>query len=262
MKFCLISPKMLRKNPNHLSNSLILIQENEEIIILNKKIIYDGKIPFVKASYKGYVGYINARYLKGLVLKTYKTDSIKYPKKSVIANGTAKGLILKIPQQNKFNSFCKKHGCSVAAVTTALQLHNILLSPAEVWVFAKKFLSGYTGSKLTIFGTEKVINKKCPGKAQWEPFTGKNKLAVKEDIKKAVLNGYFVLFEQKNPIHTNTIIGRDIKGKYVIATNGTTKKVTLNYLVKKALVGYKSRNKQRNWFKGSQYGAGYVIVRK
>ena len=72
-----------------------------------------------------------------------------------------------------------------------------------------------------------------------------------------------MLFEQKSPIHTNIIIGRAANGKYVIATNGKVKKVTLNYLIKKALKGYKSEKKQCNWWNGrSAAGAGYVIVKR
>lgn len=252
----------LRENPLHTSKALITVPAGGEINITGKKYIYDGKIPFIRAIYNGHVGYINARYVRGLVLKISKTDNSKYPKKIIVSNGTSSGLVIKDPQQKKFNSFCKSHGCSMAAVTVAAQLHGIFKSPSEVWAYAKAHLGGYTGSKLTIYGTAKVINLYA-GKAiaTWKPITGNNNTEVVKDIQSAVKKGYFVLVEQKNPIHTNVIVGRAANGKVVIATNGTTKQTTIKKLVSGALHGEKSKDKQRNWFKGSKHGAGYVIVK-
>ena len=262
MKLKIIKNVNLKKSAKESSPTLFSsIPVNSEIKIIGKKIKYDGNTPFIKVQYDNLTGFINAKYILGLFIKSKSTSNKKYPKTAIIANGDT-DLTIKIPQQTQFGDFCKLHGCSVAAVTTALQIHNILLSPSSVHTYAKSFLSGYTGSKLTICGCYKVINKKTPGKAVWKPFTGDDKDKVKENIENAIKKGYFVLFEKKNPIHTNTIIGRAVNGKYVIATNGTIKKVTLNYLIKKALKGYKSEKKQRNWFKGSQYGAGYVIVKR
>ena len=251
----------LKATSKNSSSTLLTVPKNNEIEVIGRKIKKDGNKLYLKVKYNGVVGYVDPTYIIGLFIDSKKTNNKKYPKKAIISNNGEK-IVLKIPQQTQFGEFCKLHGCSVAAVTTALQIHNILLSPSSVHTYAKSFLSGYTGSKLTIYGCYKVINKKCPGKAVWKPFTGDDKDKVKENIENAIKKGYLVLFEQKNPIHTNTIIGRAVNGKYVIATNGTIKKVTLNYLIKKALKGYKSEKKQRNWFKGSQYGAGYVIVKR
>lgn len=251
----------LKATSKNSSSTLLMVPKNNEIEVIGRKIKRDGNKLYLKVGYDGTVGYVDPTYIIGLFIDSKKTNNKKYPKKAIISNDGEK-LVLKIPQQTQFGEFCKLHGCSVAAVTTALQIHNILLSPSSVHTYAKSFLSGYTGSKLTIYGCYKVINKKTPGKAIWKPFTGNDKAKVKENIENAVKKGYFVLFEQKNPIHTNTIIGRAVNGKYVIATNGTVKKVTLNYLIKKALKGYKSEKKQHNWWGGSQYGAGYVIVKK
>ena len=262
MKLKTIDKVDLKKSAKKSSTTLLLIPKKTEIKITGKKIKYDGNTPFVKAQYNEIEGFVNAKYILGLFIRSENTGNKKYPQKAIIANGD-KSLKIKIPQQTQFGSFCRAHGCSVAAVTVALQLHNILLFPSGVYNLAKSFLSGYTGSKLTIYGTERVINKKCPNKAVWKPFTGDNKAAVKENIENAISKGYFVLFEQKSPIHTNIIIGRAANEKYVIATNGKVKKVTLNYLIKKALRGYKSKNKQCNWWNGrSAAGAGYVIVKK
>ena len=58
------------------------------------------------------------------------------------------------------------------------------------------------------------------------------------------------------------IIGRSVDGKYVVATNGTTKKVTMNWLIKTVLHGKAGRNNQANWWKGTAHGAGYGIVKR
>lgn len=262
MKLKTIKSIELKKSAKKSSSTLLQIPQNAEVKVIGKKIKYDNNTPFVKVQYNSVTGYTNAKYILGLFIESKSTGNKKYPQKATIANGD-KSLKIKIPQQTQFGSFCRLHGCSVAAVTVALQLHNILLSPSGVYTFAKSILSSYTGSKLTIYGTERVINKKCPSKAVWKPFTGDNKAAVKENIENAISKGYFVLFEQKSPIHTNIIIGRAANGKYVIATNGKVKKVTLNYLIKKALKGYKSEKKQCNWWNGrSAAGAGYVIVKR
>lgn len=263
MRLNTTSAKPFREKPLHTSKALITVPDGGELNITGTKFVYDGKIPYIKAIYNGHVGYMNAKYIKGIVLNILKTDNSKYPRNIIISNNTSKGLTIKDPQQKKFNTFCRKHGCSVAAVTVALQLHNILKSPSEVWEYAKAHLNGYTGSKLTIYGTAKVINS-IVGRsvAVWKPISGDNNAEVVKDIQDAVKKGYMVLVEQKNPIHTNVIVGRSANGKVVIATNGTTKQTTIKNLVNGALHGVKSKSQQKNWFKGSKYGAGYVIVKK
>lgn len=127
----------------------------------------------------------------------------------------------------------------------------------------KKHLGGYTGSKLTIFGIEKAVNKIAGKKiATWKGCPADANKRIRNDIQKAIHDGHIVLLEQKNPIHTNVIIGRSVDGKYVVATNGTTKKVTMNWLIKMVLHGKAGRKNQANWWKGTAHGAGYVIVKR
>ena len=151
----------------------------------------------------------------------------------------------------------------MAAASIALQFRGITKSPYEVYSYAKKHFGGYTGSKLTIFGIEKVVNKIAGKKiAVWKGCPEGTNKRIRTDIQKAIHDGHIVLLEQKNPIHTNAVIGRDIDGKYVIATNGTTKKVTMNWLIKTVLHGKAGRKNQANWWKGTAHGAGYVIVKR
>ena len=151
----------------------------------------------------------------------------------------------------------------MAAASIALQFRGITKSPYEVYSYAKKHLGGYTGSKLTIFGIEKTVNKIAGKKiATWKGCPENANKRIRADIQKAIHDGHIVLLEQKNPIHTNVIIGRSIDGKYVIATNGTTKKVTMDWLIKTVLHGKAGRKNQANWWKRSAHGAGYVIVKR
>ena len=251
-----------RKTASKSSSVLHRIPEGTKLSVTGTSIRWADSVPFVKVSYKGKQGYVNGRYLRGLLLKTKDRESERYPKLAVISSGKASRRIL-IPQQKQFVTFSVNHGCSLAAGTVALQLHGILKSPTEIYNYAKKHIGGYTGSKLTIFGTAKVLNRIAGKKiATWKSFPSGANARVRRDIKSAIMNGYIVLLEQKNPIHTNAIIGRDIKGRYIIATNGYIKRVTMNWLIQTALHGKDGRKNQKNWFKGSQYGAGYVIVKK
>ena len=65
----------LREKPLHTSKALTTVPTGGEINITGKKYIYDGKIPFIKVIYNGHIGYINARYVRGLVLKISKPDN-------------------------------------------------------------------------------------------------------------------------------------------------------------------------------------------
>ena len=244
-----ISQINIRQTASKTSTIICTAPSNTDVNIIGTKIIWKDNIPFVKVSYKGKRGFTNGRYLRGLVLKVKNRDSAKYPKLAVIASGRASRRI-KIPQQKKFGSFCQKHGCSMA-------------SPSEVHQCAKKHLGAYTGSKLTIFGIEKAVNKIAGKKiATWKGCPVDANKRIRNDIQKAIHDGHIVLLEQKNPIHTNAIIGRSIDGKYVIATNGTTKKVTMDWLIKTVLHGKSGRKNQTNWWKGTAHGAGYVIVKR
>ena len=112
-----------------------------------------------------------------------------------------------------------------------------------------------------IYGTVKVINGiSHHPKAKWYPITGKNNAEVIKNIKNALKGNCIVLFEQRNPVHTVAFVGYDKKGRLMVIDNGKVKKSSVRAQVKnKALHG---GNKHTNWFKSSDMGAGYVIVRR
>lgn len=193
------------------------------------------------------------------VKKIVTTKNSKYPKRVKMEDGTK----IRIPQQKKFNSFCQSHGCSIAAVNIGLQYLGVKRGLNRIYNWCKKNISGYTGSKLTIYGTMLAINGiSGTKKAKWYPVTSasvKNPDADIKRIRKALKAGGCVLMEQKNPIHTNVVIATR-KGGVYIATNGTVKQTSIKKLMNQALTGEKSESQQQKWFKSSKYGAGYVII--
>jgi len=190
------------------------------------------------------------------IKKKWKTGNAKWPMKYTMANGKA----YKIPQQNRFGSFCKSHGCSVAAVSLALQMYGISKSPSEVYTWAKKHIGGYTGSKLTVYGAYKVLKKLVGSKGRivYHSMQDSTKAAARKRIRACMKKGGMVLIEQKSPIHTNTIVATR-KGGMVIATNGKLKNTTVPTLVREALTGLSGSKNQKTWFKGSKHASGYVL---
>lgn len=191
------------------------------------------------------------------IKKKWNTGNKKWPKKCKMDNG----LVLKIPQQTMFGSFCKSHGCSVAAVSIALQIFGIKMSPYAVYKWCKENLPGNSGSKVAIKGTENAINgilkeHGIERGAYWKAIDGKNTVkAIRDCLKK---NGV-VLIECDNPIHTNCLIATRPGGVWN-ASNGKFKKTSARKMVKGAVKGSKSRSKQNNWFKNRTGDSGIVCV--
>lgn len=203
--------------------------------------------------------------IKKIEVNKNKANKEKYPTRVTYDN---KSSIL-IPDNHQFGSFCKKHGCSMAACSIALQWLGVYQkdgtawNPDELYSYAKKHIGGYNGSKLSIYGCKALINKVAGEKrAKWYPLTGRNNSAAKKRIRRALRAGKIVLFEQKNPIHTVVFLGFNDKGdKIRMATYGKVQGTTLaTQINKKATHGTAGVENQKCWFKGSKYGAGYVIV--
>lgn len=194
-----------------------------------------------------------------------KDNNKKYPVRVIYDNGQN----VLIPDSHQFGSFCTKHGCSMAASSIALQFLGVkqkdgtAWNPLELYQYAKKHIGGFNGSKLSVFGCKTLINKISGGThARWYPLTGRNNKAAKKRIRRALRNGKIVLFEQKDPIHTVVLLGFNEKGDKVrMATYGKVQGTTLaTQINKKALHGVSGVENQKNWFRGSKYGAGYLIV--
>lgn len=176
---------------------------------------------------------------------------------------------INIPQQKKFGTYCSHHGCSVTAVSIATQFagckqsDKTVWNPKEVYEFAKKRVSGYNGSKLSIFGCHKAINR-IAGKtvAEWHSSTKTNKAHMEKKIRDALKSGHIVLFEEKNPIHTVVLLGMTDSSHVLVATNGKVVKRSMKTQMNYRLCGKSGKDNQKNWWNGSTHGAGYVIVKR
>lgn len=139
---------------------------------------------------------------------------------------------------------------------------STVLNPTEVYLYAKKHISGYNGSKLSIFGCKAVINDLAGSKvATWYSNNGKRNHNIRVIINKALNDGSIVLFEEKNPIHTVVILGIDKKGKYIIATNGKIIRRSQAVEIRRGLHGLVGASNQKKWFSGKAHGAGFVVVK-
>jgi len=135
-------------------------------------------------------------------------------------------------------------------------------NPKEIYQKAKKVISGYNGSKLTIWGCKSIINK-IAGKevAFWHSNDGKHNTSIRADIDKQLKAGHIILFEEKDPIHTIVILGIDKKHRYIVATNGKIVRRSKAGEIRKALHGLKGSKNQKNWWNGRDHGAGYVVIK-
>jgi len=199
------------------------------------------------------------------VKKRTGADHERYPYEVTIKNGRK----VWIPQQKKFGSYTSSHGCSVTAVSIALQCRGrkqksdgSILNPKEVYKWCKKHLDGYNGSKLSIYGCHKAVQGMCGEKSStWYSNDGKRNKEIRQIITDALNNGYCVLFEEKNPIHTVALLGFDSKGRVVAATNGRIDRRSLKTEINYALHGSRGAKNQKIWWNGRSHGAGFVVVK-
>ena len=192
-----------------------------------------------------------------------KRNDKRYPYVVII-----KGKRLLIPQQREFGTYCKNHGCSVTACSIALQWIGFrqedksVWNPKEIYEKAKKSVSGYNGSKLSIWGCKTILNKIAGREvAYWHSNDGKRNGKIREMINKALNEGSVVLFEEKNPIHTVIFLGIDKNGKYITATNGKIVRRSQAVEIRKGLHGLTGAANQKNWWNGKAHGSGFVIVK-
>lgn len=59
----------IRQKPNRKGKVLGTVPMNKVVNIVGKKYVWDKNIPYVKVQYCDIIGYVNAKYVKGLVLK-------------------------------------------------------------------------------------------------------------------------------------------------------------------------------------------------
>lgn len=243
----------LRQSAHPKGKSIIKVPKGAEVETAGTKYIWKNGIPYIKAKYKGMIGYISARYLLGMVLSV-KEGNGQYPRIAYVSNGQNSKKI-KLPDKTKCNNqFIKSHGCSIEATCIGVQKRVGLKSLTTLYSFAKTNVSGRTGSKLTISGVS-VLSNKISKRTVARFFRPTNKTQAKNRILKELKLGHFVAFEQKNPIHTNILIGFKPNGKIALASYGKVKEVSITWVVNSMIYG----KSKRNWFKGQDSDCGIVI---
>ena len=58
-----------------------------------------------------------------------------------------------------------------------------------------------------------------------------------------------------------SLLGIDIKGRYIVATNGRVVRRSRAGEIRKALHGMTGAKNQKNWWSGRDHGAGYVVIK-
>ena len=108
---------------------------------------------------------------------------------------------------------------------------------------------------------------RCSGRWQGKRPTdihsnnGRHDTSIRADIDSNLREGNIILFEEKNPIHTVVLLGIDIKGRYIVATNGRVVRRSRAGEIRKALHGMTGAKNQKNWWSGRDHGAGYVVIK-
>lgn len=196
-------------------------------------------------------------------MRITKRNDKRYPYKVEMA-----GRKILVPQQKEFGEYCRNHGCSVTACSIALQYLGVkqddktVWNPKEVYEYARKHIDGYNGSKLTIYGCKNTINAIAGSEvAFWHSNDGRHNTSIRANIDKQLKAGHIILFEEKDPVHTVVLLGIDIKGRYIVATNGKVVRRSRAGQIRKALHGFRGATRQKNWWSGRDRGAGYVVIK-
>lgn len=157
-------------------------------------------------------------------MEIHKTKSSAYPRKVKFNNGR----VSPVPNQKKFkNSFIRNHGCSLAAFYITLRFCGIKLHMNPLLSWSRHNLKPYMRSKLTIKGVAKGINKLAGRKTA----TYYRSVSFQR-VNKALNEGYLVLVEQGNPIHT--VVLYRASGKTYKLDHGNVSKVSTKSVVNKA----------------------------
>lgn len=172
-------------------------------------------------------------------MRIIKTNNKKYPLKIVLSSGRK----ITIPKQSEFdNQWLKHHGCSLMAEYVALQFLGVYKWPIHLLKWHKSHTPGDVRAKVTVKGVSKGINALAKGNGTAAYYT----TPTAQRIRQALDKGYLVIMEQKNPIHSVTLI-RDGKTDYII-NYGSVKKVNVNSIAKTAT--------------GNETYRGMIIVRR
>ena len=159
---------------------------------------------------------------RGEALRIVKKKDKRYPIDIVLENGR----VIKVPCQKYFtNGFLRSHGCSIMAEYLALQFIGIHIWPIYLLRWHKAFTKNEIKSKVTLRGVAEGIEDHG-GICEYSASVSEAK------IRDALRNGFTVIMEEKNPIHSIFLFHDS--GKNYIINYGKVKRVNVTSIVKKA----------------------------
>ena len=163
-----------------------------------------------------------------------KMKNEKYPLRIKLEDGTK----IVLPRQSKFDDqWLKKHGCSLMAEYICLQWLGIKKYPIHLLKWHKKNTPEDIFAKVTVKGVSKGINNIAKGKGRAKYWSVKDTERTRERLKNALKIGRFVIFEQKDPIHTVVLFQEG--DQIYILNHGTCKKTTIDKMMDKLLTDTK-----------------------
>lgn len=153
-----------------------------------------------------------------------KTKRKKYP---YIVRPT-QGHGFYVPSQHKFgNDFVDHHGCSLVAFYIAMSFLGKKKTMKKLLKWSRKHLK--VKSKIPLSEVYKGIRQLAPGKKDHVTFRRK---VTSQEVRTALAQGYLVLLETKDPIHTNPIMWDNSKQCVRNFSDGGKKKINIGKLVK------------------------------
>ena len=191
------------------------------------------------------------------ILEKKKTDSKLKPLKiHVLRNDNVKLWITLYNQKYHSVDFIKNHGCSILSASYLCQYLGHKATPAKVYKKAKKYVKG-SGCKLAMGGVKQIVDKICGGNhTKAYAVTKKNIDSIMKIIDDTINKNGIVSVEEKSPIHTVTVVGKDTKGNYLVANYGKIQTYSKAKLKKKLNRG---NGKLSKWFSSSDKDAGIVV---
>lgn len=157
-------------------------------------------------------------------MKIVKTGKKKYPYRVF----PSKGHSFYVPSQHKFgNDFIDHHGCSLVAFYIAMSFLGKKKTMKKLLKWSRKHLK--VKSKIPLSEVYKGIRQLAPGKKDHVTFRRK---VTSQEVRTVLAQGYLVLLETRDPIHTNPIMWDDSKQVVRNFSDGGKKKINIGKLVK------------------------------
>ena len=158
-------------------------------------------------------------------MRIVKTKRKKYP--YVVWPTQGNGFY--VPSQHRFsNDFVDQHGCSLVGFYIAMSFLGKRKTMNKLLKWSRKHLK--VKSKIPLSEVYKGIRQLAPGKKDHVTFRRK---VTSQEVRTALAQGYLVLLETRDPIHTNPIMWDDTKCCVRNFSHGGKEKVSVGSMVRK-----------------------------